>query len=650
MNRWIVAVGLLLSAGLSFAHADYLRIIYDVGAARNPNNPQPGLNFPVGPGNPLFPGIPGAQPKPPGGQIQPPQGFPGGQIKPPPGIPGGPGFPGMQPKPNQPNAAARDDDSGLRADVVVEYHKKEGQFLKLYADPNRRSIKQFPLIFHKWGKTAITPTYPDIKLEEVKDGDVNLPPVAKRYQTQRNLKLKDKDGKINKTPEALLELAEWALNHAMLDKFTDLMEELRAVNPSQPELKAFDTIQSALRKPVSLDDSALAIWRPKFSTFKVKKSDHYVLLYSSLQADAPEADEYLNRLEENLRGCLYWFTLKQKALPVPERRLLNVLVDKTDEFTGYRQVFDTIPLVADGFYSKRENVGIYSANRLDEAFALVTRATAPLQQNGWNATEMLQGQGHEGASSPEEVVRNQMLFLLLKGMQEESSLATVSHNGTRQLLFATGLLTRNVAVPEWIQFGAASFFETPKGAFWPGIGAPSWKYGVKFKAWKTPLAPGMPKTLEDSAIAIRNVITDQYFRAIKSESDKEAVAKARTMAWSLTFFLMNRKIDNLMRYFQELNALPRDLEFDPDTLTLTFARAFDLVDSSTGGQVNEAKLNQLAEEWYAFIDLTPIESSEAMHDAVKQHAAQQKNKKNQAQPVKPPAMTKPPANPKPKIK
>jgi hypothetical protein len=629
---------------MSLARADYLRIIYNVGATANPNNPQPGTNVPKQPANPLFPGIPGGGIKPPGAQ-----GIPGGQIKPP-GFPGGPGVPVMQPKPNQPNTGLKDDDdSGLRAEVVVEYHKKEGQFLKLYADPNRRSIKQFPLIFHKWGKTATAVTFPDIMLEEVKEGDLNLPPVAKRYQTQRNLKLKDKDGKINKTPEALLELAEWALNHAMLEEFTKIMEELRAVNPSQPELKAFDTIQAALKKPVRDDDSALATWQPKFSTFKTKKSDHYVLLYSSLHAEAPEADEYVNRLEENLRGYLYWFTLKQKALPVPDRRLVNVLVDKTDEFIGYRPVFDSVPLVADGFYSKRENVGVYSANRLDEAFELVTRATTPLQQNGWNVDEMLQGKGHEGASSPEEVVRNQMLFLLLKGMQEESSLATVSHNATRQLLFSTGLLARNVAIPEWVQFGEASFFETPKGAFWPGIGAPSWRYGVKFKVWKTS-SPTRRRTLEEAPEAIRKVITDQYFREIGSESDKDAVTKARTMSWSLTFFLMNRKLDQLLRYFQELNALPRDLEFDADTLTLTFARAFDLVESSNAGQVNEQKLDQLAKEWYDFIDLTPIESSEAMRDAVKQHDAQQKKHKNTALPIKLPAMPKAPANPKPKIK
>jgi hypothetical protein len=643
MNRWILAIGLLLGAGLSLAHADYLRIIYNVGATKDPNNPSVPPGVSGLPGGAKFPGGVGGQ------------GLPGGLPAGGPGFPGGnpgkqpPGLPGLQPKPGQPGvgqpgagfpgnrntALKEEDDNAIRADVVVEYKKREGKFLHLRSGPGPKDIKSFPFIFHKWGKTAITPTFPDIVLEEVKEGDVNLPPVATRYQTQRTLKLKDKDGKIRKTPEALLELAEWALNHAMLEEFTKIMEELREANASHPALKAFDQVQADLKKSVNQDDSALATWQTKLGNFKTKKRAHYVLLYNSTNSEPPEVDEYLDRLEDNMRGFFYWFALKEKSLPVPGRRLVAVLVDKVDEFTTYRPMFDSIPLVADGFYSKRENLAVFSAVRLDEAFELVTRATAPLQQNNWDFAGLLQGQGHPGASSPEEVIRNQMLALLLKALQEESSLATVSHDGTRQLVFSTGLLARNVAAPEWIQFGEASFFETPKGAFWPGIGAPNWKYGVKFKVWKS------NKALDKSPDAIRKVISDQYFRDIKAETDKDAVTKARTMAWSLTYFLMNKKLDQLLRYFQEVNSLPRDMEFDADTLTLTFARAFDLVESSNPTQINDRKMDQLAKEWYDFIDLTAIESAEAVRDAMKRHDQKQKKGPTTKPPLYNPAMPRP---------
>ena len=50
------------------------------------------------------------------------------------------------------------------------------------------------------------------------------------------------------------------------------------------------------------------------------------------------------------------------------------------------------------------------------------------------------------------------------------------------------------------------------------------------------------------------------------------------MAWSLTYFLAHRKLGNdrfgLIRYYRELARMPRDLEFDGDSLVLLFARAF----------------------------------------------------------------------------
>jgi hypothetical protein len=219
-----------------------------------------------------------------------------------------------------------------------------------------------------------------------------------------------------------------------------------------------------------------------------------------------------------------------------------------------------------------------------------------------------------------------MLALLLKAMAEESIRASVSHEATRQLLVGTGLLGVSVEAPEWVQFGTASFFETPVGAFWPGIGAPHWTYMVKFKLWKkedqkaeTPDAqgrvPDVEKKLDTPDVAIRSVITDKYFRDAREEEKKSLQTKARTMTWALTYFLMNKKLDGLLRYYGELQALPRDMVPDDDTLMRCFGRAFELMDHSDPSRVDDNKLAKLAEEWYSFIDLTPMESSEALQEA-----------------------------------
>jgi len=87
--------------------------------------------------------------------------------------------------------------------------------------------------------------------------------------------------------------------------------------------------------------------------------------------------------------------------------------------------------------------------------------------------------------------------------------------------------------------------------------------------------------MDKAPVALTKVVTDQYFREAGSAKDKEQKAgllKARTLAWSLAFFLP-REAGRPAAYFRELDKLPRDLEFDGDVLLGAFARRFDLTDA-----------------------------------------------------------------------
>src|SRR5262249_4413255 len=143
---------------------------------------------------------------------------------------------------------------------------------------------------------------------------------------------------------------------------------------------------------------------------------------------------------------------------------------------------------------------------------------------------------------------------------------------TRQLIAAVGHLPRSVQAPQWNDFGMASFFETPRGAFWSGVGAPSWVYLTQYKQWEN------AKKLEDPVKSLLNVVTDRYFREAETSKHKQTtLMKARTMAWALNYYLMHKKLGGLVRYYQELREMPRDLEIDEGVLLQTFARAFDLL-------------------------------------------------------------------------
>src|SRR5262249_55233433 len=155
----------------------------------------------------------------------------------------------------------------------------------------------------------------------------------------------------------------------------------------------------------------------------------------------------------------YWFALRGKVLPVPQRRLVGVLLNDEDAFNReHRNIFDETPLVADGFFARRENLAVFSAKRLDDGYKALHKATQPFWAKGWTPGMLRQGKFRavEANQSAIEIARAQTLTLVLKAMEVECAVAAVSHEGTRQLIAAIGLLPRSVDTPRWIDFGVAS--------------------------------------------------------------------------------------------------------------------------------------------------------------------------------------------------
>jgi hypothetical protein len=296
-------------------------------------------------------------------------------------------------------------------------------------------------------------------------------------------------------------------------------------------------------------------------------------------------------------------------------------VTRLEDFKKQQQAFDELPTVADGFLARRDNLAVFSLARTDVASEALEKNTKSLWQQlprgRDGALKRLPATLLGGAAvQPVQGVVYQTVALLDRALDEDSEIASVTHEGTRQLLAATGQLPRNVEVPQWLQFGWASFFESPKGSPWMTVGAPSatpleeYNYLLQFKKMQE------KNKLEKTQLAtLEKVVTDAYFREYAKDPKKEeAGLKARALAWSLTYFLANGKFDGLLRYQEELKKLPRDLEFDHDTLLLTFARAFDCVDVTNPDVVDRTKLARLARQWYDAINLTPAENEEVIKE------------------------------------
>ena len=97
-------------------------------------------------------------------------------------------------------------------------------------------------------------------------------------------------------------------------------------------------------------------------------------------------------------------------------------------------------------------------------------------------------------------------------------------------------------------------------------------------------------------LLLRLVVTDGYFNAVLSPNDRQGLFQARTTAWGLTYYLAKSRLPGLKRYFQELAAMPRDLELDSKSKLAAFARAFDIA-NATQDDIDPAKFEQFAKEW-----------------------------------------------------
>jgi hypothetical protein len=595
----------------------------------------------LGPGGGAFPpggvaGNPGGFPMPPGGVAG---GRPiggvvgaagGGAIGNPgfPGQPGGaigrPGFPGQPGIPGRPAGATEDDSLHLSMYAIVEV--KDARKMR----SGRTQID------HKWGSTVLYTVPGQLEITPVK-----LPTVKERYDAKYKEMMRS--GKPRE--KELEDLAEWALAHGLLGKFADLMEQLGEINPANKAVVAFKKVDADIRRPITKGEATDA-YAKQFRRFKKwPRAGHYVLLYDAKE-ERPDIDSRYRRLEENFKAFFYWFALKGIALQVPDKQLVAILVDDPKHFKELRNTFDLPPQVADGFYARRDNMAIFSATRLDEAYDAINKATKDMWQQGWDPEKLLSAdkqdarKAHPPKATSEQVAYAQTIALLLKALKEESEIASVTHEGTRQLLAATGLkpgtvlLPRGVAAPEWIQFGMGSFFETPEGAPWIGTGAPSWLYLVTFDVMQA------AEKLDKPEEALKKVVTDRYFDdsiVIHTEHarliTRSGLLKARTMSWALTYYLARKHLDGLIRYYEELQKLPRDLDFDEDVLMGCFGRAFGLMkEGNSGGllkegkweQLDEAKLQELAKDWYQTIKDTPLEIDEARKDAVKAAIDRQK--------------------------
>jgi hypothetical protein len=456
-----------------------------------------------------------------------------------------------------------------------------------------RSNKQIAYAQHKWGESWLWNA--EVELVPLFNGRRKLASVSARFDYEKK-QLTTKGGK--PSAEGLQNLAEWALTHGLIPEFEKTMQELAELDKSNPAADAFVKTKAALAGKIESSTAANRWKDTLFRGFKLATNDFYALLHKTRENNSKEVDSRLSHLKENFVAFYYWHALKGKVLPMPKDKLVCVLQphgDGGEAFAKQHEIFDSVPLTADSFYSPRYNLVVFSSKRDDRPYRGLVKAT----ENFWthfNRDDVLK----KGATIPKSevgkvglthLIQAETFSLLLRAMEEEQEQAAVSHSATRQILVGAGLMPGTVDLPQWIQSGIGSFMQTPYGSPWRGYGAPHWSYLLTFRELKK------DRKLPPAEKLLQNVVLGDFF---KEGSKKDPSVKARATAWALTYFLAQKRLDGLHAYFKELSRLPRDLDLDGEALLDCFARAFGCVDAAN--KRDDRKLADLAESWMTYME------------------------------------------------
>lgn len=547
-------------------------------------------------------------------------------------LPPGPpqkGQPGTINPSNNPNRRKKLEEPPLWAFAYLQLIHKAADFR------DRRGM-EFAEVDHPWskhdGKTLL--------LKDLKDlGTIKF--YQQASVLQRFINRKKQLDREEKSAEKLLHLAQWALEHGLRAEFEQTMADLGKAEPKHKSFVAFQQVRTALGRPLNaVDPRASAVveefTRENYRTINTA-GGHFVLLTDIRSGGQNDVDmkKWEERLEDNYRNFFYWFAARGKVLSVPAYRLVAAVVAVQKEFERKHESYGAAPMVAPGFLVQRPNVAVYCAEPIDEAYTkLEDYNKREWQLVNVGRDELLSGEivkkRPDLTMDPLFRAKLQTLALVQKSIEKESGRAAVTHEGTRQLMVAAGLLPRGVIAGEWAHFGLASFFETPFRSFYFGVGLPHWNYLVEFKYLKKTgvLAPA-------DAVLLKT-IGDRYFVSAASIQQQMALSKderetlepvleeelntARTSAWALMYYLAKHRLDGLDKYFQELSNLPRDLEFDEAVLQGCFARAFGLTESSDPSKLDMAKLASFAEAWYSSMEGESLDLIEVQSDALRERS------------------------------
>jgi hypothetical protein len=364
-------------------------------------------------------------------------------------------------------------------------------------------------------------------------------------------------GRAGNDADKLMEAAQWALRHGLLPQFYSTVEKVLQANPRHVRGLLVKQLKAKIDAPLPNSSAQEAEMRKLVGRpdMKLKQSKHFLLLHDTpdtlTRGKMTRADERLQLLETVYECFLLRFYAYGVQLEIPKERLKVILFKDHDQFKIFAERMSDGLSSAAGFWDSETNVSVFFDNGTNEQFKDLKQLLDSLQAQ---KTEAVRTRSPAAAS----IVRlTDTLAMLVEIEREDSDIEVVSHETTHQMAGNTGLLPRHVRIPSWVHEGLASYFESPDGATWAGIGAVNESRLMLYRA--------LQNDREHSNISF--IVGDQIFDYAGSLG---ATLHGYGQAWALTHFLLEKHFDKFLAFYRRLGELPPDTFLSQEVINRLF--------------------------------------------------------------------------------
>lgn len=368
---------------------------------------------------------------------------------------------------------------------------------------------------------------------------IEYPTKAEQFRKQfdRAKKAEDIDG--------LLEAARFALQRGLLEEFYKVASEAYKLDRDHATVQRLLQARKNIR--VSLGDSEPVIDKIRQlvdrPNMKIETSRHYVLLHDTSSEKVEKkkltrAQHRLELLEQVFESYMLKFALEGKVLPPPEAPMMVVLFAEERDYLHYVSLLEPSLANALGFWDSQTNLAVF----FDQGSTESMRALQGVAQDLQNQKRQVQQSNVDNRTAGRFAQMTNLIETLTKIASVERDIEVVSHEATHQLAGNTGLIPKGKLALAWAHEGLASYFETPDGGGWGGIGS----VNPRRLKWYRLLAN------QTEVANVEFIISDRIFDMAATH---EAKVAAYGQAWALTHFLMEHHFEALMRYYEAVSEL-----------------------------------------------------------------------------------------------